>query len=256
MYQKTESSEFGPGFLWQICLLTILAIGFGMFSQKLFWPEKIEPMRSYTTVLFPWVIAGGHTIGNGLLAFGGKPPELPTPRDEASALAGLLIAVVLCPTIFLLEWRRRRVFEATKHERQPLKVSSVFYALTGAITLYMAAAMLPITIASESARTSLRHAVAVQFNRDAIINEMNLIEIDLLQYYILPKKLGGGNHTYDGFRLRQQLKRTDDASYVVSVEKSQVDIHASSVRFPSCRIDVKVDSAGRMTEWNYGGEFR
>jgi hypothetical protein len=249
MYQKTESSEFASGFFWQICLLAFLAIAFVLYFQKILWPDD-------TPALFPWVVAAGHTIENGLLAFGGRPATAPGGREEASVLFGLLLAAVLSPTIFLLEWRRRRVSGPARHERRPLRVSGVIYALSGVIVLSMAVTILPITIASESARSGLRHSQAVLSNRDAVIYEMNLIDIDLSQFYILPKELGGGNHSYEGYRLPQQLATTDDARYIVTAENGLADLRATSVRFPSCWVSAKVDSAGTMGEWTFGEEFQ
>ena len=143
MSQKTDSSEFAPGFLWQIGLLTIMVLGLVLFSDKLSQSERSSSVQRSPMVLFPWALAGGHTLENGMKAFSGKPPEFAAVKDQAAALAGLLIGTVICPTVFFLEWRRRRISGVPTSERPPLRTSSVFYGFCGALTLYVAGAILP-----------------------------------------------------------------------------------------------------------------
>ncbi|MBF8296825.1 MAG: hypothetical protein HW389_3370, partial [Bacteroidetes bacterium] len=83
MSQRTDSSEFAPGFLWQIGLLTILVLGLVLFSDKLSRSEKPSSVQRSPMVLFPWVLAGRHTIENGMKAFSGKPSEFPEVKDQA-----------------------------------------------------------------------------------------------------------------------------------------------------------------------------
>ncbi len=256
MFQKTESSEFAPGFLWQICVLTVLAIGFVMFAQRTIGKERGVSVTLSQTLLYPWVLAGGHTIENGLLAFSGKPPQVPRVENQARILAAFFISMIFCPTFFLLEWRRRKLSGKAPPERGPLKSSTVLYALTGALTLYLAGAILPIAYSSMSSFESLRHAQAVQSNRDAMINEINMLDMRLEEYFILPKRLGGGEGSFEGFTPSQELATTQDATYLVTGKKSEADIRATSILYPTCWIEVKVDTARRMSQWAYGGEFR
>jgi hypothetical protein len=256
MSQKTDSSEFTPGFLWQIGVLTILVLGLVLFSDKFSQSEKPSYVQRSPMVLYPWALAGGHTIENGLKAFSGKPSEFPEVKDQAAALAGLLISSVLCPTVFFLEWRRRRISGAATSERPPLRTSSVFYGFCGALTLCVAGAILPIATISEVTHHSLRDAQAVASNKDAVIGEINLIDMDLSQYYILPKELAGGGRSYEGYKLPQGMEKTEEGTYVVTLKRNEVDIRAESVRYPSCWIEMKVDSTGRKSGWTYGGNFR
>ncbi len=256
MFQKTDSSEFAPGFLWQICLLAVLAIGFVMFAQRTIGKEKGVSVTLSQTVLYPWVLAGGHTIENGLLAFSGKLPQVPRVEDQARILAAFFISMIFCPTSFLFEWRRRKLSGKASKERGPLNSSSVLYALTGALTLYIGVSILPIAYISKSSFDSLRHAQAVQSNRDAMINEINILDMRLEEYFILPRRLGGGDGSFEGFTPSQEIATTQDATYMVTGKKSEADIRATSIRYPTCWIEVKVDTARHMSQWAYGGEFR
>ena len=128
MSQKTDSQEFAPGFIWSIILLTIVVL---CFAAHLRGQEgSIGKMGvASPTSIFPWMIGGKQTIENGIRAFSGKPPEPPPIDDRVRALGPLLISMVLCPTVFFLEWRRRRLAKATPLQESPLRMSSIFYAL-------------------------------------------------------------------------------------------------------------------------------
>jgi hypothetical protein len=256
MFQKTESSEFASGFLWHVMLITAIVFGLILFSGKLFKSPQREAVSTPSIVVFPWTLAGAHTIENGLLAFSGKPPQPLNGKNQVRALAGMLVVAVIFPTIYLLRWRRRRVLPATSHEPTPWRIPDVFHGLCGVFVLLLAVAILPIGVYNEIVQENLREAQAVQSNRDEIINESNFIAFSLSQYYILPNEYEGGNHSYEGYRLPENASKTADATYVVTPYGQTAGIHAQSVRYPSCWIDVRVDSLGRMGQWRYGGQFQ
>jgi hypothetical protein len=260
MSQKTDSPEFAPGFLWQIVLLTIAALCVVLVSHgTLTWRLTTGPRLDGVSVpitLYPWVYGGGWTIENGLRAFSGKVPEPPPASLRAATLILVLISLVVCPTLFLLEWRRRRSANAPFSERSPLRISSIFYALCGTITIVAGVGLGPVAYFSETTRANLRHAQAIQSNKDAMINELNMLAVDATQYFILPKTIGGGGQSFEGYSVLEKLAKSEEASYIVSGGQKAATFHATSARFPSCTIDVKVDSVGRMGWWTYEGEFK
>jgi hypothetical protein len=256
MSLKTDSPEFAPGFLWQLVLVTAVVLSLVLFSDKLLKSNQQETVQTPRIALFPWVLAGAHTIENGLLAFSGKPAEPASGTFQVSALAGLLVVGILCPTIFLLRWRRRRLESRGPVESRQWRISHVFYGLCGALIVYLSVASLPSAVFGEISRNRLRQAQAVQSNRDAIINELNLLAYDLFQYYVLPKEFGGGEHTYNKYRLPESASKTAEATYAITPGDQMVGIRAVSVRYPSCWVEMKVDSLGRMSSWQYGGKFQ
>jgi hypothetical protein len=208
------------------------------------------------TSIFPWMIGGKQTIENGLRAFSGKPPEPPPIDDRVRALGPLLISMVLCPTVFFLEWRRRRLAKASFLQRTPLRMAGGLYGLCGMVTVLVAVAVGPIAYIGENARANMRHAQAIQSNRDAIINELNLLALDAAQYKILPRQLGGGGRSFVGYSVPEKNAKTEDASYTVTEARNVVIFRAVSTRYPSCAVQVNVDSLGHMREWIYAGEFQ
>ena len=257
MFPKTDSPEFSLNFLWQIILLTVIVLALVLFSDKLF-KSDLSSMAVETPriVLYPWVIAGGHTIENGLLAFSGKPAEVVNGKDQVRALAALIVVLVLLPTIFFLRWRRRILASEPSIHATPWSLSRVFYSLCGALVIYFSVASVPIAVFGDVIHNRLREAQAVQSSRDEIINELNFMGFDLFQYYILPKEAGGGDHCFDGYALPDGASKTAEASYVVTPNGQTVGIHAQSIRYPSSWVEVKVDSLGRLGSWIYGGKFQ
>lgn len=255
MSQKTDSPDFAPGFIWQIVLLTIVALCFAVYVRSQEHPMSGLGVSSPTTI-FPWMIGGKQTIHNGLLAFSGKPPEYPPIEDKVRALGPVLISMVLCPTVFFLEWRRRRSEKATSLQKSPLGMSSAFYALCGLVVVLVAVTVGPIAYFGETARANQRHAQAVQTNRDLVINELNVLAVDAAQYNILPRQLGGGERSFEGFAIPETKAKTEEASYSVTVTKSMVAFRATSARYPSCVVQVNVDSLGHIRDWRYEGEFQ
>lgn len=256
MYPKTDSSEFAPGFLWQICLLAAVVLGFVIYSSKdNFWVAS-NILREPATALYPWVIAGKQTIENGLAAFSGKPPKVPTLVDQARLLAAILIVFVISPTLFLLGWLRRQLKKSQATGGFRLHGSGLLYLFSGVITLYVALSAPPIVYFTERGRLDLRQAQSVQDNRDQIIKDLSLLALDIYQYRLLPRQMSGGGGTYLGYGLPREMSKTDDASYSVAVKDHEVAIHAQSTIYPSASVEVTVDTTGRLVWWNYAGEFK
>ena len=249
MSQKTEAPEFAPGFLWRISLLAAIVLGFVVIGFL-----KKATIGSMQSALSPWMIAAGQTIKNGLAAFRGAEADLPEVTDQARALAIVLITLVVCPSFFLLEWRRR-LMTGKSSERLHLRMPGLFYALSGSITFLVALSIVPITITSEMNRQDLQARQAVQSNRDLMISELNMLALDIYQYRLLPRDFGGGNASYRGYKLTAEQAKTQNASYSVSVENEAVTIHGQSALYPSAAIDVKVDSKGSLVSWTYFGKF-
>jgi hypothetical protein len=255
MSQRTDSPEFAPGFIWQIILLTFVVLCFAVYSRTQEDLIGVMGVKSPTSI-FPWMIGGKQTIENGLRAFSGKPPEPPPIDDKARALGPVLISMVLCPTVFFLEWRRRRLAKALHLQRSPWSMSTAFYALCGLVSVLVAVVVGPVAYFGENARSHQRHAQAVQFNRDLIITELNLLAMDAAQYNILPRQLGGGGRSFVGYSVPETKAKTEEASYTVTEIRSIVVFRAASTKFPRCAVQVKVDSLGHMRDWRYEGEFQ
>jgi len=255
MSQKTEPAEFAPGFLWQIALLTLLMLGILFFSRSLFDSSLSNFVPRSGWIIFPWLVAAGQTLLNTVVSYNGAAPMAPSLLDGARVLSALLFAFVICPTVFLLGWRRRRLAKESAREMQQLRLSSVLYAFTCIVSLFVVVSIIPISIASESGRESAREHWPAQLNKDRIIREIQSLAVDIYQYRLVPRSLNGGGGSYRDYRLRDDLSKTENATYSVAVKGDEVTIHAQSIMYPTASVDVEVDSIGTLVLWKYGGNF-
>jgi hypothetical protein len=260
MSQRTDSSEFAPGFIWQIIVLTIVALCIMLVSRgALSWNLSRDQAWNSVSVpitTYPWMYGGARTIANGLRAFSGQPPIVAPIAQRAATLMLVLISMIFCPTLFLLEWRRRRLKDDTTVKRPPLRISGILYLLCGWVTIVSGVGLIPVAYISEVTRADLRHRQAIQENRDEMINELNFLCVAAAQHYILPKALGGGGRTFEGYSIPEKFVRTEEAAYTVIDSKNAAWFRGVSLRFPSCAINVQADSMGQMTGWRYEGEFQ
>jgi len=69
------------------------------------------------------------------------------------------------------------------------------------------------------------HNKAVQFNRDAVIKDLNTLALDAQAYFKKSKKQGGGDNSFMGYTLPQKLKSTDNGTFrVVTVRPNRIII--------------------------------
>jgi hypothetical protein len=256
MSTKTENHELSRRFLWQIGLVTLIVIAAVVYTNRYLTSERSSPVADTQTIMFPWLVAGRHTIENALYAFSGNGLQEPKIPELARALTALLVSSVICPTVFLLGWRWRRLTPLSGENPRPLSLSISFYGLCAAVTLYSSVAMIPVSYYGEVVRTSLRAAQAVQSNRDSVISEVNTIAINAFQYYILPTELGGGDRSYEEYIIPQGLSKTSAARYSVAPSRKEVMIRAASAPFEDCSVEVRLDSTGRLWQWTYSGRYR
>jgi hypothetical protein len=215
-----------------------------------FHVEGAGPM----TLLYPWVLAAGQTIANGLTEFSGSSLEPVSNSMFIASLLSILFTGILTPTLTLLLMGKQRS-----------AVARGLYLVCAIITVTLAVTVLPTGYIAYRVRLSLREAQAVQTNRDHIINELNAIAWRTREYQIVPKVLGGGEGTLDGYALPASLAETEDAMYVLRRASHDATarsgplaatIHASSKKYPGCEVDVSVGIDGQLRFWTYTGKFQ
>jgi len=205
-------------------------------------------------LLYPWIIAGTQTIGNGLTEFSGSSLGPVSNAMLTTCLLSILFSGILAPTLTLLLMGRQRS-----------AVSRGLYLVCLIITVTLAITVLPSGYIAYKVRLSLRAAQAEQTNRDFIINNLNTIAWKIREYRIVPKALGGGEGGIDGYVLPRSLAETEDATYTVrpaapgtSLRSVPViaTIHAYSKRYPGSEVDVALRADGQLWSWSYTGVFQ
>lgn len=266
MNQKTEStvhdtapheSEFQPGFIQGLLIVTVATLIL-VFSFERYVP--LQPFSARTQfILYPWVVAGGLTIEQGLDLFSGKSVQPLSFEQQATLLGGLWLVAVLGPTLFLLGWRQRRRERASGTVSGKLRTSTIIYFLGGIVTLTAALPALPAAMVQRVVAQQMYDAQAIASNRDAIINELNWIALHAVQYRILPKELGGGVGSYAGYTMPAHMATTDNASYAIQdLTADKIGFVATSTRYPASTVSVAFGSDGRPIpiSWRYGGDFK
>jgi hypothetical protein len=204
--------------------------------------------------LYPWMFAGAQTIANGLAEFSGSSLQPVSNSAFLVSVLSILFTGILIPTLTLLLMGQQRSSVA-----RGLYLVCLIIAVTLAITV------LPSGYIAYRVRLSLREAQAVQTNRDQIINEINAIAWKSREYQIVPKVLGGGEGTLEGYALPASLAETEDATYVLRPVSQVVNarsgraaatIHASSRKYPGCEVEVSVGADGQLRSWTYTGQFQ
>lgn len=205
-------------------------------------------------LLYPWILAAGQTIANGLSEFSGSSLEPVNNSVFIASFLSVLFVGIVAPTLTLLLMGQHKS-----------SVVRGLYLVFLIITVTLAITVLPTGYIAYSVRLSLREAQAVQTSRDYIINDINGIAWRTREYQILPKVLGGGEGTLDGYSLPASFTETEDATYVLSRGSQHADarsgplaatIHASSKKYPGSGVEVGVSADGRLWHWNYTGKFQ
>lgn len=247
--------EFSKEFIRILVALTgaTLIIVF-LYEHDIFSaPYRLWP-RLY---LFPWVVAGGQTIGNALSEFRGNVPALLGFSERIGALLGLLFGFVIGPTLFFFGWYSRRKDRASGAATPSLKGSTVISIIGGILTFSVAVPAIPAAVVLMRVSANMRAVQAVQSNKDLMINEINDIAFNAYQYRILPRGMGGGQGSYSGYALPAALSRTPQGSYTVTTTADEVVVVGTSAQYADATLSARVDKEGRFegAGWKYTGSF-
>jgi hypothetical protein len=260
MSQKTElpAAEARPEL--SNPYLGSLVVASAIVLLLVFWGSSVlNPLTSFHIsgagpMLYPWIIGGAQTISNGLTEFSGHPLTQADNLTHIASLISILFAGILAPTLTLLLMGKNSS-----------AVGRGVYLVSLIVTATVAITVLPTGYIAYRVRLSLREAQAVQTNRDFIINELNTIAWKLREYRILPKSLGGGENSNEGYVLPASQAETEDATYVIRLARPGTNegsvpiigsVHATSKKYPGAEVDVSVREHGELFHWTYTGRFQ
>lgn len=94
-------------------------------------------------------------------------------------------------------------------------------------------------------------------NKDAIINDLNNITAQAIQYRIRPKSMEGGNGSYIGFKIPTKMQSNSNATYACLPSANEVTFLAISADNPDNTVIARIDSDGKFIQnaWKYTGVF-
>ncbi len=243
-------------FLTTIALVIIYIMNFGSMIINLGY-MKVPIVREDFTLLyfvFPWIKAGGLTLANGLSEFSGKSPEPVSTVNYLLTILSLIVMYVVAPTLFFFRWRERRL---AKIENPGLsyQLPTVSFIIGSVLLLYVIIPTIPTAIIQPMTFQNLKQAQTLSTNRDRLINGITAIAVNARQYRILPKRLGGGEGTYKGYVLPNELMSTQEGTFTVVAMDDEVVIHVTSNEISSATILVHLGKDGILSQWRYADLF-
>ena len=264
MNQKTDGTEspnaqqeqeFSPDFIRVLIALTgaTLLLVF-LFEYKILILSDHPSIRIY---LYPWVVAGGQTIANGLAEFSGKTPTVLAFHVRLAALLGMLFGFVFGPTLFFFGWYNRRKDRASGTSNPTLKGSAVISVVGGMLTFAMAIPSIPTALIQHNVSSYLRSAQAIQENKDQLISDLNMIAVNARQYRILPRNFNGGEGSFLGYSIPQKLGATEVGTYTATITADDIMLNANSKKYSDCKISVHVNKEGQFAGGlNFEGQYQ
>ena len=245
--------------LIQLCVITLLALLVLVALERF----VITGARARAEVLidspfiYPWVTVTNTTLGYALLGIGVSPPSIFSVKIYL--LAGILLTFVICPTIVLYGWHKRRLarLSGMSQPMRPLRsLASVGYGFCTVVSLFVVVTIMPLTALQMLKAKSTCESDEARLLRYETENELNLLISNIVQYRLLPKEISGGGGSFQGYVIPHTLARTDRAEYSVQVKSDTVLVKAESALCATNTISATVDRHGlagfMMYEGNWG----
>ena len=243
--------QLGVITLFALLLLMVLE-RFVITGVRLFQGVLID-----SPLVFPWVTLGDPRYVNAWAAI-----EVTFRANTAAKiyiLAGIILTFVVCPTIVLYGWYKRR-FARLSGVSQPIKpfgnLTFLGYAFCSVVVLFVVVTIIPLTALQMNKAKSSCESDEARLLRDQTENELNFIISNIVQYHLLPKEIGGGAGSFQGYVIPKLLARTDRAEYSVKVKPDTVIVKAESALCATNTISATVDRHGivgfMMLEGNWG----
>ncbi len=87
-----------------------------------------------------------------------------------------------------------------------------------------------------------------QANKDGVTSSLMNLSADAFQFRIRPRTLGGGSHSYTGYRISSKVQSDDNGNYTVSSSTpTQIVFKGTSVMNSAWSATCTVDSTGKTT---------
>jgi len=94
---------------------------------------------------------------------------------------------------------------------------------------------------------------SISANRDAMVNDMNIIASNGQQHFVRPAAMGGGGGSFNGYSLPMRYANTGNGKYTVVSNESELEIIGES----ALHEDVSITLTITMAEdgWNYNWDW-
>jgi Sec-independent protein secretion pathway component TatC len=262
MNNKIESSagmqEFSPGFIKVLVGLTIATFVL-IFTTQLVSRDGYESFHmDYLGISpYPYVMAGGITLGQGISEFLGEQPKRVRIREHLFGLVSLLILYVVAPLLLLLGWRKTKSEKISAEAPEQRRLTSGTIAFVLGIILSSPFIMSPmITYIQRDVSRSMHKDQDVSYAKDMVTGSVLNATSHTYQYFILPKLHGGGSGSFEGYKLPDSLRATRfSVNAIASISRYKIVITGESKDYPKAIVNYSIDSSGFARFGSYSGKF-
>ncbi|MEX1139919.1 MAG: hypothetical protein WEB33_12070 [Bacteroidota bacterium] len=241
MNHKTDRPEIPAVFRPWLLFLALATLAIVFLTPGLGGKERHQVSKEFQLTVFPWMPAGHITISNGLDTFSGISPNPISEGQRATMLIGLVLSLVVGPTLLLVAWRQWKTTMVPRRWHPPA-------LLLGGV-LVVSTMVPPVILAASqwNALESMRRVQDLSRERDLMIHALGKVGRDALQFRILPSSLGGGDGTFRGYRVSEDMKQSDAFSCeLIMAADTMITLRAVSASGSRLQITGNVSSAGVM----------
>ena len=195
--------------------------------------------------LMPWIEATRITLLNGLDVFSGVPLSPPTDAQRLTMLVGLLLSLVVGPTLLLLGIRvSRQKSETARAKSYGLMLSLM---LGGILAYAVAIPPIPVALLQWRVSNSLREAQEQGEQRDQMIGSVGRIARKAREFRLLPVSFGGGGGSFNGYTLSDAFAKNEFGTYrVESSSDSLLVIRAIPVSSRGQSVVATLEKSGAL----------
>lgn len=247
---NVSRSEFSPQFLRWISITTL-----GTLLIVLVPVPRMYPPPFYI-FYHSAVQAMGITVSMGLSEFSGRVPYV-SPKELFSMITALVLLYIIGPVLWLYSWRiLKQKKEAGTTIKNIARGWSLLFIIGGALTFRTVFLELTLTVGNRIVSASMDNAQDVQRTKDRLIGDLNQVAFDANEYRILPKSLGGGSGSYEGFCVSPQHAKNDNGEIsIIEARPQMITFLGVSSKNTINTVLVSVDSIGQTCQWTFFGDF-
>lgn len=188
-------------------------------SQITSWTGDESSKSSTIWGVFPWRIAAGWTVVQGITEFStGSTPQL-TDSFRIAALVSLLFMFVLVPCVFLFSWRGYHTHDHEQHTMEeelksnPSAILPLAYGIGIALMVMLILPVLSLTLKGELDFRKMQRENDLSAQKDAMVSDVNTVFCDAYQYWILPESMQGGGRTFEHYQIPPPIRHNQGRTY-------------------------------------------
>ncbi len=243
--------------VWLVGYVFAAMILGGILNDALYRSDSIKGIvlhfgRSPLVTPFPYVVAGGLKIADGLDRFSGNPIIQEWKSEHLFLLLSILVSYVLAVPSFIWAIKERQHWREN-HARGKFPIRIAFaIGIGGAFVVPMLLISAVGPVMSSSVRSKMQEAQTVYANRDAVMYELNLMALKAQGSYFVSLGEGG----YGGKWMNIQRK----GSPTVTLEELQVQepdlnrVYAELYPQRPSKFVLEVYSEDSLAIWGIGAE--